>query len=63
MKALGVAGLAALLLCSPALAKFGISIAASDTTPLVGQRVTVVVRSERALDWCRRCRRDLAGRS
>jgi hypothetical protein len=51
VKALGVTGLAALLLCAPALAKFSISIAASDTTPTVRQRVTVVVRSGRALDY------------
>jgi hypothetical protein len=52
MKAL--AGLAvvvvALVVCGSALAKFKILIAASDTTPAVGQRVTLVVRSERALD-------------
>jgi hypothetical protein len=51
MKALGVAGFLALLVCAPVLAKFGISIATSDTTPTVGQRVTVVVRSGRALDY------------
>lgn len=51
MKALGIAGFAALLICAPALAKFSISIAATDTTPAVGQRVTVVVRSGRALDY------------
>lgn len=34
-----------------ALAKFSISIVASDTTPAVGQRVTVIVRSGRALDY------------
>jgi hypothetical protein len=37
--------------CSPAFAKFRISIAASDLTPVVRERVTLVVRSERALDW------------
>jgi hypothetical protein len=51
VRALAVTGLAALVLCAPALAKFRISIAASDKTPAVGQRVTVVVRSERALDF------------
>jgi hypothetical protein len=51
MKALAAAGLAALVLCAPALAKFRISIVAGDTTPAVGQRVTLVVRSERALDY------------
>jgi hypothetical protein len=51
MKALGAVGLVALVLCGSALAKFSISIAANDTTPAVGQRVTVVVRSGRALDY------------
>jgi hypothetical protein len=51
MKALGVAGFLALLVCAPALGKFSISIATSDTTPTVGQRVTVVVHSGRALDY------------
>jgi hypothetical protein len=51
MKALGAVGLVALVLCGSALAKFSISIAANDTTPAVGQRVTVVVRSGRALDF------------
>jgi hypothetical protein len=51
VKALAATGFAALLLCTPAFAKFRISIAASDTTPAVGQRVTVVVRSEQALDY------------
>jgi hypothetical protein len=37
--------------CAPALAKFNISIAASDTTPAVDQQVTVVVRSGRALAY------------
>jgi len=50
VRALIAAGLAALVLCAPALAKFRVSIAASDTTPAVGQRITVSVRSERALD-------------
>jgi hypothetical protein len=50
MKTLGVLALVALVLCGSALAKFRISIAASDTTPAVGQRVTLVVRSERVLD-------------
>jgi hypothetical protein len=44
-------GFAALVVCASAFAKFRISIAASDTTPAVGQRVSVVVRSERALDF------------
>jgi hypothetical protein len=41
----------ALVLCASALAKFQISVAASDTTPAVGQRVTLIVRSERRLDY------------
>jgi hypothetical protein len=52
MKALVAAcGIAALIFCAPASAKFRISVAASDTTPAVGQRVSVVVRSERKLDY------------
>jgi hypothetical protein len=51
MKALGVAGITALVLCAPALAKFSISITAGDTTPAVGQRVTLVVRSGQPLDY------------
>jgi hypothetical protein len=51
VKALGAIALAALFVCAPALAKFSISIAASDTTPAVGQRVTVTVRSGQALDY------------
>ena len=51
VKAFVAVGLLALVICGSALAKFGISIAASDTTPAVGQRVTLVVRSERALDY------------
>jgi hypothetical protein len=51
VKALGVVGLLALVLSAPALAKFNISVAASDATPAVGQRVTLVVRSARALDY------------
>jgi hypothetical protein len=37
--------------CAPALAKFTISIGASDTTPAVGQPVTLTVRTGRALDY------------
>jgi hypothetical protein len=44
-------GVLALVLCASALAKFTVSIAASDTTPAVGQRVTFVVHSEQALDY------------
>ena len=51
MKAVAAAGIAALVLCAPASAKFRISIAAGDVTPAVGQRVVVVVRSERPLDY------------
>jgi hypothetical protein len=51
MKAFAATGMTALVLCAPASAKFQISVAASDTTPAVGQRVTVVVRSERRLDY------------
>jgi hypothetical protein len=51
VRALIATGLAALVLCAPAFAKFRVSIAASDTTLAVGQRVTVIVRSERALDF------------
>ena len=50
MKACVALGLFALVTCGSALAKFSVSIAASDTTPAAGQRVTLVVRSERALD-------------
>lgn len=51
MKALVATGIAALVLCAPASAKFRISVAANDSTPAVGQRVTVVVRSERRLPY------------
>jgi hypothetical protein len=51
MKALAAVGTIALILCAPALAKFQISVAATDTTPAVGQRVTMIVRSERKLDY------------
>jgi hypothetical protein len=51
VKTLAALVVLALAVCGPALAKFSISIAASDMTPARGQRVTVVVRSERALDY------------
>lgn len=51
MKAFVAVGLLALVVCGVALAKFSISIAASDTEPAVGQRVTLVVRGERDLDY------------
>jgi hypothetical protein len=51
MKALTVAATLALVLCASAVAKFQISIAASDTTSTVGKRVTLTVRSERELRY------------
>ena len=51
MKALAATGVVALVLCSAALAKFQISVAANDTTPAVGQPVTLTMRSERRLDY------------
>lgn len=51
MKALAATGIVALILCASALAKFQISVAASDTTPAVGHPVTIIVRSERRLDY------------
>jgi hypothetical protein len=51
MKALGSICLVALVVCTAALAKFTISIATSDPTPALGQQVTLVVRSGRALDY------------
>jgi hypothetical protein len=50
VRAVAAVALVALVVCGSALAKFRISIAASDATPAVGQRVTLVVRSEQALD-------------
>jgi hypothetical protein len=51
VKALAASGITALVLCAPASAKFAISVAANDTTPAVGQRVTLIVRSEQRLDY------------
>jgi hypothetical protein len=51
VKAIAVVGFVALVVSEPALAKFSISISASDKTPAVGQRVILVVRSEQALDF------------
>jgi hypothetical protein len=51
MKALAVTATVALVLCASAFAKFQIWVAASDTTPAAGQRVTMIVRSERSLDY------------
>jgi hypothetical protein len=51
MKTFAIAGVAALVMAVPALAKFRITVGANDTTPARGQRVTLLVRSERALDY------------
>lgn len=51
VKALGAVGLVALVVCATASAKFSIAIAASDKTPTVGQRVTLVVGSNQALGY------------
>jgi hypothetical protein len=51
MRALAATAAAALVLCPTALAKFQISVVASDTTPGVGQPVTLTVRSERRLPY------------
>jgi hypothetical protein len=51
VKALAATVLLALILCASASAKFQIAVSASDTTPALGQRVTLVVRSERRLDY------------
>jgi hypothetical protein len=51
VKALAATGVVALILCASAFAKFQISVTASDTTPAAGQRVTLIVRSERRLDY------------
>jgi hypothetical protein len=51
MKTLAFTGIAALILSASALAKFQISVTASDPTPAVGQPVTLIVRSERKLDY------------
>jgi hypothetical protein len=50
MKALAALALLALTFCGSAFAKFKISIVATDTTPAVGQRVALLVRSAEALD-------------
>lgn len=49
-KALGAAAAIALVVGTPALAKFALTLSATDETPAVGQRVTLVVKSDRALD-------------
>lgn len=51
VKTFGAIGLVALVVCAPAVAKFSISIRASDTTPTVGQRVTLTVHSGQAVDY------------
>jgi len=51
MRALAAGAIVALVLCAAASAKFRIAVAASDATPALGQRVTVVVRSEQKLDY------------
>jgi hypothetical protein len=51
MRSLAAAAAIALILCASAMAKFHISVAASDTTPAVGKPVTLTVRSERNLDY------------
>ena len=50
VKAFVAVGLLAFVVCGSALAKFSISIAASDRTPAVGDRVTLIVRSEQPVD-------------
>lgn len=51
MKALAASGTVALVLCASASAKFQISVTSSDTTPAVRQPVTMIVRSERKLNY------------
>jgi hypothetical protein len=51
VKALVAAVVLTLILTASAWAKFWISVSASDTTPAIGQRVTLTVRSERGLDY------------
>jgi hypothetical protein len=51
MKALALAGLAALLVAAPASAKMAISVRASNAKPAVGKRVVFTVTSERAVDY------------
>jgi hypothetical protein len=51
VKILAIVALLALVVCESALGKFSISIASSDRTPALGQRVTLTVRSGRALDY------------
>lgn len=51
MKVLAFAATLALIVCASAVAKFQISVAASDTTPTVGKPVTLTVHSEANLDY------------
>src|SRR5688500_8490121 len=51
MRALAAGAIAALALSAPAAAKIRISVAARDTTPRLGKRVTVIVRSDPDLDY------------
>lgn len=51
MKVLAFAATLALIVCASAVAKFQISVAASDTTPTVGKPVTLTVHSESNLDY------------
>ena len=51
MQALAAVICVALATAGSASAKFKISVTATDPTPAVGQRMTMVVRSERPLDY------------
>jgi hypothetical protein len=51
VKIVTATGIIALVLCASASAKFGITVAASDATPALGQPVTITVRSEQKLDF------------
>jgi hypothetical protein len=51
MRFLAVAGFVALALCPSAPAKLRITISASDTHPVAGKRVTLVVRSEETVAY------------
>jgi hypothetical protein len=50
VKAVLAIGFCAFVVCSPAAAKFRISIAATDQTPAVGQQVAFVLRTEQPLE-------------
>jgi hypothetical protein len=51
VKSLAALSVLALVICGSASAKVRMSISATDLTPDRGQRVALVVRSERALDF------------